>query len=174
VVNNVTVNRVSYNGGAGGVAATPSPQERSYAQEQHVAATPAQQQHVQQAAANPALLAKNNAGHPAIAATPRPGAFNAPGVVGAHGASAPPPAMAHGNTSPGAGANKPSGGQAGQNRPGYTPAAAAAHPQTAGQTAGGKQPGNQPPKQAAQKAHPPKPHPKNPENGKREPETAQR
>jgi hypothetical protein len=88
VVNNVTVNRVSYNGGAGGITATPTAQERIAAQEQHVTPTQAQRLHVQQAAANPALLAKNNGGHPSIAATPHPGAFNAPGVVGAHGAPA--------------------------------------------------------------------------------------
>ena len=90
VVNNVTVNKVSYNGGAGGVAAVPTAQERTAAQEPHVAPTPMQRQHVQEAARNPALAARANGGHPAIAATPRPGAFNAPGVVGraAHGASA--------------------------------------------------------------------------------------
>jgi hypothetical protein len=46
-----------------------------------------QQQHVQQAAQNPALAARANGGHPAIAATPRPAAFNAPGVSGARGAA---------------------------------------------------------------------------------------
>src|ERR1700736_3693516 len=90
VINNVTINKVSYNGGAGGVAAAPTPQERAAAQESHVAATPMQRQHVQEAARNPALSAKANGGHPAIAATPRPAAFNAPGVVGAHGAAATP------------------------------------------------------------------------------------
>jgi WXXGXW repeat (2 copies) len=93
VINNVTVNKVSYNGGAGGVAAAPTAQERQYAQEPHVPPTPLQQQHVQQAAQNPALAARANGGHPAIAATPRPTAFNAPGVVGARGA-APPAARA--------------------------------------------------------------------------------
>jgi hypothetical protein len=44
---------------------------------------------VQQAAANPALLAKYNGGRPSIAATPRPAAFNTPGAVGAHGAAPP-------------------------------------------------------------------------------------
>jgi hypothetical protein len=91
VGNNVTVNRVSYNGGAGGIAAAPTAQERMAAQEQHVQATPEQHQHVQQAAASPALLAKNNGGRPSIAATQRPSAFNAPGAVGAHGATPPPP-----------------------------------------------------------------------------------
>jgi hypothetical protein len=89
VINNVTVNRVSYNGGAGGVTAAPTPQERQFAREQHVSATPLQQQHVQQAAHNPALFARANGGHPTIAATPRPAAFNAPGVVGARGAQGP-------------------------------------------------------------------------------------
>ncbi len=87
VVNNVTVNRVSYNGGPGGVAAVPTAQERAAAREQHSAPTPLQTAHVQQAARNPALAARANGGHPAIAATPRPGAFNAPGVVGARGAA---------------------------------------------------------------------------------------
>ena len=89
-INNVTVNKVSYNGGAGGVAAVPTAQERAVAQERHVAPTPLQRQHVQEAARNPALAARANGGHPSIAATPRPAAFNAPGVVGARGAVAPP------------------------------------------------------------------------------------
>ena len=91
VINNVTVNKVSYNGGAGGVAAVPTPQERAVAQEQHVPPTQLQRQHVQEAVRNPALAARANGGHPAIAATPKPTAFNAPGVMGARGAAAPPP-----------------------------------------------------------------------------------
>ena len=87
VINNVTVNRVSYNGGAGGIAARPNPEERRYGQEDHVAQTSMQRQHVQQAANNPDLLAKNNGGRPAIAATPHPAAFNTPGVIGARGAN---------------------------------------------------------------------------------------
>jgi len=85
VVNNVTVNKVSYNGGASGVVAAPTAQETSVAREAHVAPTAMQQQHVAQAVRNPALSARSNGGSPPIAATPRPGAFNAPGVVGAHG-----------------------------------------------------------------------------------------
>ena len=95
VVNNVAVNRVSYNGGAGGITAIPTAQDRIATQERHVPATFEQHQHVQQAASNPALLAKTNGGRPSIAATPRPSAFNAPGAVGAHGAApVPPRAMA--------------------------------------------------------------------------------
>jgi len=87
VVNNVTVNRVSYNGGPAGIAAQPTPQERIAAAEPHVPPTQVQRQHVQEALRTPALAAKVNGGHPAIAATPRPAAFNAPGVVGARGAA---------------------------------------------------------------------------------------
>ncbi len=62
VINNVTVNKVSYNGGAGGVAAAPTAQERAAAQEPHVAPTPLQRQHVQEASRNPALAARANGG----------------------------------------------------------------------------------------------------------------
>jgi hypothetical protein len=82
VVNNVSVTRVSYNGGAG-VVATPTAREKMAAQEPHLAPTPLQQQHVQEAAKNPALFAKTNGGHPAIAATAHPATFTGPGVVGA-------------------------------------------------------------------------------------------
>ena len=164
VINNVTVNRVSYNGGAGGTVATPTAQERMAAQERHVPPTAAQHQHVQQAAANPALLARNNAGRPAIAATPHPGAFNAPGVVGARGAPAPAPqrqAVAQ--------AGRAYGGQGGAANGAHpAPYAAAAHPTNGN----GKPP--------AAKPNAAKPHPKNPpekgrpENERREGETAQR
>ena len=85
VINNVTVNRVSYNGPAG-VAAQPTPAERTAMSERHTAATPAQTQHVHEALRNPQLAAKANGGHPAIAATAKPAAFSGPGVVGAKGA----------------------------------------------------------------------------------------
>ena len=94
VVNNVTVNRVSFNGGASGTVAAPSAQERMAAQEPHVAATALQQQHVQEAAKNPALFAKSNGGHPAIAATTHPAMFTGPGVTGAKYAGRPPGAAA--------------------------------------------------------------------------------
>jgi len=93
VVNNVTVNnRVSFNGGAGGTVATPTAQERTAAAEPHTPPTAMQHQHVQEAARNPALAARANGGHPAIAATARPAAFTGPGVVGAHGATMTPAA----------------------------------------------------------------------------------
>jgi WXXGXW repeat (2 copies) len=91
VVNNVTVNRVSFNGGAG-IAAVPTAQERMAAQEPHLPPTSLQQQHVQEAAKNPALFAKANGGHPTIAATTHPATFTGPGVVGAKLAGHPQPA----------------------------------------------------------------------------------
>jgi len=91
VINNVTVNKVSYNGGTGGTTAVPTPAQRQAAAEPHVPPTPLQKQHVQEAAKNPALFAKANQGKPPIAATPKPAVFNAPGVIAAHGATVPPP-----------------------------------------------------------------------------------
>jgi hypothetical protein len=93
VVDRVDVNaHVSYNGGAGGLRATPTAEERQAGQEAHLQPTVAQRQHVEQAGRNPALSARANGGHPPIAATPRPGAFHAPGAVQARGAQGRAPA----------------------------------------------------------------------------------
>jgi hypothetical protein len=83
VVNNVTVNHVSYNGGTGGVRAEPTAEERSYAGERHVDPTPEQVQHRETAAADKASFASVNHGKPSIAATARPGEFKGAGVVAA-------------------------------------------------------------------------------------------
>jgi hypothetical protein len=93
VIDNVNVTRVSYNGGAGGIAAVPTARERLAEREQHIQPTAMQRRQVQAARRNPALAARANHGRPAIAATPRPGAFHAPGIVRAHGAG--PRANAH-------------------------------------------------------------------------------
>jgi hypothetical protein len=177
-VNNTTVNRVSYNGGAGGVAATPTPQQRVAMQEPHVPPTPVQHQHVQEAVRNPELAARANGGHPPIAATPRPAVFNAPGVVGAKGApprvpTAVTPAYgAHGNTNtgtavPGAGhppAGYPAAGGYGH-PPGKPPQPPAGYP-TASGTA---HPPGTPPQAPAAKPQPPKPaHPAPPAEKKHE------
>ncbi len=134
--NNTTVNRVSFNGGAG-IHAAPTPQERSYAQEQHVPPTTAQVQHIQAASSNPALSARTNGGHPAIAATAKPGAFSGPGVVGAHGATPMRPGMAPGGNSFGAAQSHVNeGAAAGQPNAFHPPAAGqpnAYHPPAAGQ-----------------------------------------
>ena len=87
VVNNVTVTRVSYNGGSGGVQAKPTPAELTVAHAQHLPPTAAQQQHVQAAHSSPALRASANHGNPPIAATPKAGVLSGAGVVPAHGGS---------------------------------------------------------------------------------------
>lgn len=84
IVNNNT--HVSYNGG-NGVHAQPTGREREYMNEHHVEATSVQQQHHQEAAHNPQLLARNNNGRPAIAATAKPGDFH--GGVAARAAGGP-------------------------------------------------------------------------------------
>jgi hypothetical protein len=104
VVNNTSINRVSFNGGTGGIAAQPTAQEQIAANERHTEATPAQTQHQQTAGANPGLLASNNHGRPAIAATAKPAEFTGKGVVAARSASpiTPTPSTATGGTKPGA------------------------------------------------------------------------
>ncbi len=73
VNNNVTNNRVSYNGGNGGLQARANAQEQVAAREQHVQPTQNQVQHQQFASQNRAQLASVNHGTPAIAAQGRVG-----------------------------------------------------------------------------------------------------
>jgi len=82
--------QVSFNGGAGGIAARPTAQEEAAARAPHVAATPEQLQQRHVAAANPDLRASHNHGVPPVAATPRPGILTGAGVVNAKGGPAPP------------------------------------------------------------------------------------
>jgi hypothetical protein len=86
VVNNTTVNRVSFNGGAGGVVARPNADEERAMNEHHEAPLAAQTQHEHAASQNHAFLASENHGHPAVAATARPGEFTGHGVEASHGA----------------------------------------------------------------------------------------
>ena len=139
IVNNTTVTRVSYNGGAGGVVARPSAAELSAAHEQHVAFTSEQRAHESMARNNESLRASVNGGHPPIAATARPASFTGHDVVAARGAAPGPrtttsrvagyaahpfaaaPASYH-NAGPGPAAHAPQGGghapQAGEGPPG--------------------------------------------------------
>jgi hypothetical protein len=88
VVNNTFINRTSYNGGQGGLAARATPQEMAFARDPHnVGPIAAQQQQMRAASENRAMFASVNHGSPAIAATPRPGVFNGAGVMAAHGAA---------------------------------------------------------------------------------------
>lgn len=76
VINNTTVvnnyNRVSYNGGAGGVNMRPTPQEQRFSQERHFEPTTMQMAHQQMAAQDRSQLASVNHGRPAMLAMSRP------------------------------------------------------------------------------------------------------
>ena len=79
--------RVSFNGGSGGTTVRPTPAEEAAATEKHVAALPSQLQQEHAASENKALLASENHGKPAIAATAKPGDFSGKGVVAAREAT---------------------------------------------------------------------------------------
>jgi hypothetical protein len=77
VINNYNdANRVSFNGGRGGVQVRPSPQELAYTREQHTAALPAQRQNEQHAIENRQQFAAVNHGRPPVAVRAEPVAFN--------------------------------------------------------------------------------------------------
>jgi WXXGXW repeat (2 copies) len=83
VINNTNVTQTSYNGGAGGASAQPTPQELAAANDQHTPPTAAQSLHQQNASTNRSMLASVNNGKPAIAATSQAGHFTGSGVVAA-------------------------------------------------------------------------------------------
>ena len=89
IVNNTTVNRVSYNGGTGGVTARPRPEELVAEREPHQMALATQTQHEHVASQNRQLFASENHGRPAIAATARPAEFSGHNVIAARAAGAP-------------------------------------------------------------------------------------
>lgn len=84
VVTNTTVNRTSFNGGTGGVAAQPTAEERNAEHEEHVQATSEQTQHEHAAGGDRNQLASVNHGNPAVAATPKAGQMKGEGVVAAN------------------------------------------------------------------------------------------
>jgi hypothetical protein len=85
VVNNNA--RTSFNGGNGGLTARATPEQEAAAHEPRVAATAVQTQHQRTASTNRSLLASENHGHPAIAATTKPNQFSGKGVVAAREAT---------------------------------------------------------------------------------------
>lgn len=87
-VENTTVNRVSYNGGNGGINARPSAQEDTYDKERHEGPVAAQNEHVRAAGSSPGSRASANQGKPPIAATSRAADLKG-GAVGAKEAGAP-------------------------------------------------------------------------------------
>jgi len=60
VINNTTVNRVSYNGGEGGINTRPTSEEETAEHERHVPPVAAQTEHIQAARSNPQLRASVN------------------------------------------------------------------------------------------------------------------
>ena len=96
---NVNENRVSYNGGNGGINARATAEQEAAARERHIAPVAAQVQHAQEARSNPEQRASRNEGKPPIAASARPGDFKGGDVVKAREAGAPykRPANAGGN-----------------------------------------------------------------------------
>lgn len=80
VVENNT--HVSFNGGQGGIAAQPTPEERAARVEQHTPPTPLQRQHEQVAMHTPEQRMTFNHGMPAMAAIPQPGAMHGGGHSG--------------------------------------------------------------------------------------------
>jgi hypothetical protein len=112
--NNTTINRVSYNGGNGGINARATPQQEAAARERHIPPVAAQTQHVQAARSNRELRASVNQGRPPIAATEKPGDFKGHAVP-AKEAGAPyhPPA----NRGAGATRSNEPAARPGNNRP---------------------------------------------------------
>lgn len=90
IVNNTTVvNRVSYNGGQGGIVARPTPEQEAAARERHLPPVATQTQHVQAARGNREFLASANHGKPPVAATARPGTFSGHEAIPAKEAGGP-------------------------------------------------------------------------------------
>ncbi len=81
--NNTTINRVSFNGGNGGVNARATGEEMRAEREHHVRATNDQMRHEHAASSNRDQFASVNHGRPTVAASARPGEFRGHGVVAA-------------------------------------------------------------------------------------------
>jgi WXXGXW repeat (2 copies) len=80
VVINNNASRVSFNGGNGGIQMRATAQQETLAREHHVEATPVQRQHAETASKDRSLFSKQNHGEPPVAATPRAGVLQGPGV----------------------------------------------------------------------------------------------
>jgi hypothetical protein len=95
---NTTVSKVSYNGGASGIRAAPTPQDLLATNERRIPPTRNQVDHIKLAAQNKDLHASVNKGKPAIAAVTKAGDFSNPNAAkGAPGFAKPPSvtAVAH-------------------------------------------------------------------------------
>ena len=76
IVNNVTVNRVSYNGGTGGINARASASEQAAIRERHEGFTHEQTAHIESARSDRGQLASVNGGRPQMAAARTPGEYH--------------------------------------------------------------------------------------------------
>ena len=90
VTNNFAVNRVSYNGGRGGINARPGREELAAEHDRHMEAMPIQHQHEMGAHRDRSQFSSVNHGTPGVAATGRPSEFRGAGVgqstrAGGHG-----------------------------------------------------------------------------------------
>jgi hypothetical protein len=136
VVNNV---HTSFNGGAGGIRAMPTPGERSAMAEHHFAATREQTAHHDAASHDRSQLASVNHGRPSNAAMSRPRAAGGGGGAGHPGGSAGHPGGV-GAGHPGGTPAAHTGGTPGGGHPGGTPAghpsAGPSHPSGGGGGAG--------------------------------------
>jgi len=83
VVRSGPVSRVSYNGGAGGIQARPNTEQIAAEHERHEGPLETQRGHQEMASHDRGMRAAVNGGHPAVAATPRPGVFSGRGVMAA-------------------------------------------------------------------------------------------
>jgi hypothetical protein len=192
VVNNTTIvnnTHTSFNGGPGGVAAKPTPEQQTFASQPHLPATQAQQQHAQVAKEDKSNFASVNHGVPAHAAVPRPATnvselqhsavagraaegakpFVARPVAAAKSEAAPParaeetgrPAPAARPLEPAARAPEPAA---------RAPEPAARAPEPAPRTAAPRSvPAPPPPKPAPRPAPPPRPKEPPPEHNPKEP-----
>ncbi|MGB2591674.1 MAG: YXWGXW repeat-containing protein [Candidatus Acidiferrum sp.] len=106
VIVHENVNRVSFNGGAGGITAHATASEMAVEHEHHFAATSMQTEHEHSASTNHALLASVNHGRPAVAATARPGEVSGHGAVAARESTNRPPSAQNEHRSTGAEASR--------------------------------------------------------------------
>jgi WXXGXW repeat (2 copies) len=88
-INERNDNRVSYNGGNGGINVRPTAEQEAAARERHVGPVAAQSKHLQDARSNPQQRASANEGKPPVAATDKPGDWKGKNVVKAKEAGAP-------------------------------------------------------------------------------------
>jgi len=73
--------RASFNGGPGGIALRPTPEQARLTTEEHIRPTPVQLAHARAASMDPMQFHSANQGKPAVAATARPGELKGPGVM---------------------------------------------------------------------------------------------